>query len=82
MELTKRIKLIWEFRGPQAANTAKHHCKHLDEYVITENIEDAFTSLEAINNNHYQAILVIPNSYMNILKEKLKPHRGQLFTED
>ena len=30
--------MIWDFRGPSAAKTAKHHAQHLKEYATIEKL--------------------------------------------
>ena len=35
--MSKKIKLIWDFRGPSALQTAEHHALHLNEYLNLEN---------------------------------------------
>jgi len=37
--LDKKIKLIWDFRGPSAAKTAEHYEVHLKEYVLNEELK-------------------------------------------
>ena len=32
--MANKIKLLWDFRGPDAKETAKHHTTHLKEYAI------------------------------------------------
>ena len=29
----RKLKLIWDFKGPDSEKTAAHHLIHLDEYV-------------------------------------------------
>ena len=36
--MNRKIKLIWDFRGPVAAKTAEHHEIHLKEYIILEKL--------------------------------------------
>lgn len=35
--MQKRIKLIWDFKGPTSEKIATHHCIHLKEYAVIEN---------------------------------------------
>jgi hypothetical protein len=32
--MSRKIKLIWDFRGPASAKTAEHHEIHLKEYIV------------------------------------------------
>lgn len=78
----KKVKMIWEFRGPNAYPTANHHEKHLKEFLESESIEDAFTGTEHLSPVYYQAFLVVPEKHMHDLRLRLKPHRGQWYTPE
>ncbi|EDM43161.1 hypothetical protein SCB49_11819 [unidentified eubacterium SCB49] len=79
--MTDRIKLLWDFKGPNAQKTAEHHVIHLDEFIVSEKINDSFTQVQTINPNHTVAEMIVPNQYMKDLKVRLKPTRGQLYNE-
>ena len=34
--MSKKIKLIWDFRGQTAQKIAEHHVMHLKEYIAIE----------------------------------------------
>ena len=36
---TGKIKLIWDFRGPEALEIAKHHVIHLEEFAKKEDLD-------------------------------------------
>ncbi len=73
----QRIKLIWDFRGPAAKQTATHHQKHLDEYALAEAITAPITGTETISEFHHLAYLVVNPEEMKSVRDALKPHRGQ-----
>jgi hypothetical protein len=77
----ERIKLLWDFRGPNAEPIAKHHAVHLKEFVETEGLQDTICSTEKVTDMHHIAYLVVAQNHMNDLRERLKPNRGQLYTE-
>ena len=79
--MKQRIKLIWDFRGPNAHPIAQHHAKHLGEFAESEALEHSFSGSEQLSEMHAIAFLVVEKELMNSLREKLKPNRGQLFTE-
>lgn len=79
--MTDRIKLLWDFKGPNALKTAEHHVIHLNEFIISEKMADSFTQIQTIHSNHTIAEMIVPNSYMNDLRKRLKPTRGQLYNE-
>jgi|GEM_PF-1405649 len=79
--MSKKIKLIWEFRGPTAEQTAKHHVIHLKEYIEIEKLSLNKVDLEAISEFSASAYMIIEESDMPKVKSALKPHRGQYYNE-
>jgi len=75
----ERLKLIWDFRGPAAAQTALHHEKHLKEYAAAEGITAPITGTETLQEFHHIAFLVVNKDEMKPVRDALKPHRGQLY---
>jgi hypothetical protein len=73
-----KVKLIWDFRGPAAKHTAEHHCIHLKEFIALESIESESITTEAFSEMHVSAIMTINEDDVPFMREKLKPHRGQL----
>jgi hypothetical protein len=79
--MTERVKLIWDFRGPNAKHIAAHHAKHLSEFAISENLQNTVKGHEEITPVHHIAFLVVEKNLMNQLRETLKPTRGQIYDE-
>lgn len=79
--MNRKIKLIWDFRGPAAARTAEHHEKHLKEYIAIEALELRLTGHQQINDMHSLAYMVVNESQMVSLRDALKPHRGEVYEE-
>jgi hypothetical protein len=77
----RKLKLIWDFKGPDGIKIAEHHAIHLKEFIKTENYEDILTGFEAINEFHAIAFLIVAETQMKPLRDALKPHRGQLYSE-
>lgn len=77
----ERVKLIWDFHGPNAARIAEHHAKHLAEFALSEAVKEPLQGTEKITEMHYLAYLVVDKTLMNDLRERLKPNRGQLYME-
>lgn len=75
----RMIKLIWDFRGESAANTAKHHKIHLEEYIQAQKLNRNITGNVAINAMHAIAFLVVNESEMISVRDALKPHRGEVY---
>lgn len=76
----RKLKLIWDFRGPNALLTAKHHDIHLKEYIAIEKLNITITGVETLSEMHTIAFLVVDEADMKPLRDALKPHRGQVYT--
>ncbi len=79
--MERKLKLIWDFRGIDANKIAEHHEVHLREYIISEKLSLNITGFQKINDTHSIAFLVVIDSEMKLVRDALKPHRGQLYTE-
>ena len=77
--MSRKIKLIWDFRGAVAAKTAEHHEIHLKEYIAIENLPINITGFEVINEMYAIAFMVVTDEDMIKVRDTLKPHRGELF---
>jgi len=77
----ERIKLLWDFRGPNAQPIAKHHVVHLKEFVEAEGLQNTLCDTQKVTEMYWIAYLVVEKNHMNDLRERLKPNRGQLYTE-
>ena len=75
----RELKLIWDFRGPVSKKTAEHHVIHLKEYIKSNNFTITITGVEAISEMHHLAYLVCNESDMPLIRDALRPHRGQLY---
>lgn len=79
--MSRQIKLIWDFRGPAAAKTAEHHEIHLKEYITAEKLPLDKTGFEVYNEMYAIAFIVVPEELMIPVRDALKPHRGEIYTE-
>ncbi|WP_378176811.1 hypothetical protein [Aquimarina sp. SS2-1] len=79
--MERKLKLIWDFRGPAASKTAEHHEIHLKEYITLEKLSINITGHQNVNEMHSIAFMVVTDSEMKTVRDALKPHRGQLFEE-
>ena len=77
--MERRIKLIWDFRGPASAKTAEHHEIHLKEYTIIEKLPINITGFEIRNDIHAIAFMVVTDDNMIEVRDSLKPHRAELY---
>ncbi|WP_158962682.1 hypothetical protein [Myroides fluvii] len=79
--MERLIKLIWDFRGPDALKIAEHHVIHLREYVALEKLPFTLMDKEIINDFHAIAYLVVNDEQMKTVRDALKPHRGELYEQ-
>ncbi len=80
--MDRRIKFVWDFRGPTAAKTAEHHERHLKEYIALEKIELNITGHQHLHDMHSTAFMVVNEAQMKVLRDALKPHRGEVYLGD
>ena len=78
----RKLKLIWDFRGPVGQKTAEHHLIHLKEYIESNSLDITITGVETLSDLHSLAYLVVDESEMKPIRDVLKPHRGQVFSEE
>ncbi|WP_298533373.1 hypothetical protein [uncultured Algibacter sp.] len=74
-----KLKLIWDFHGPNSSKIAEHHEIHLKEYIQLENLDITLTGYHDLSDMHSIAFLVIDEKDMKPVRDALKPHRGQVY---
>ena len=79
--MNRKIKLIWDFRGPAAGKTAEHHEKHLKEFIAYEKLDLDITGFQHINEMFSFAYMVVKESKMIAMRDALKPHRGEVYED-
>ncbi|MDG2433159.1 hypothetical protein [Flavobacterium sp.] len=79
--MSRQIKLIWDFRGPTAEKTAEHHEIHLKEFIAIEKFPLTITGFEVKGEMQALAFMVVTDEYMIQVRDTLKPHRGELYSE-
>ena len=77
----RKLKLLWDFRGPDALKIAEHHEIHLKDFIKLEQTELNITGFKALNEVHAIAFMVVNESEMKPIRDALKPHRGQVYVE-
>jgi hypothetical protein len=75
----RKLKLIWDFHGPDAYKIAEHHEIHLKQYIQLEKLNILITGIEVLSDLHSIAFLVVDEKDMKPLRDALKPHRGQVY---
>lgn len=76
--MDRKIKLIWDFRGPEALEIAKHHCVHLKEFSEKESLTFHEVSTNQISDMYCTAFITVNQVDMIIYRDALKPHRGEV----
>lgn len=79
--MERQIKLIWDFRGTASTKTAEHHEIHLKEFIQIEKLPVNITGFEIISDMHAIAWMVVNDNYMIAVRDALKPHRGEVFSQ-
>ena len=80
LEMKRKIKLIWDFRGPDAPRTAGHFLEHLRESPLYS--PERGSGVEAINEVHSIAFLVISEDEIPRYRDALRPHRATLAADE
>lgn len=78
--MNRKIKLIWDFKGPDGLEIAKHHCVHLKEFTQIESLEFHEIDYSKLNEMHSIAFIIVNEIDMKTYRDALKPHRGELVT--
>jgi hypothetical protein len=72
------VAMLWDFFGPNAAQTAEHHLIHLNEFASNKNITPV--ALELIPAPDRSVVsFVLPWALVQELRPLLNPHRGQIW---
>ena len=74
--MSRKIKLIWDFRGPEAAEIAKHHVVHLKEFALKESLNYTESDIEPVSEMYCIAFITVNESDMKIYRDALRPHRA------
>jgi hypothetical protein len=82
MESEKKLRLIWDFYGPDALPTAKHHEIHLKDFILRDKLANNITGYEEVDNLYAVAWMVVNQSEIIPVRDVLKPHRGEWYVED
>ena len=77
--MNRKLKLIWDFRGPNAEKTAEHHEIHLRDFIKMNPQYDHKTGVEKIADFQFIAFMVVNEDEMKTIRDRLKPHRGQIY---
>lgn len=76
--MKRKIKLLWDFRGPDAKQTAKHHTIHLKEFATLESLSFHEIDIQEKNPMLCTAFITVYEKDMKIYRDALQPHRGEI----
>lgn len=79
--MDRKIKVIWEFYGADAEQTAKHHQIHLEEFAKKEALALDMAGTEYVNEMKWLAYLIVIESEVLNVRDALKPLRAEIFEE-
>ena len=74
--MSRKIKLIWDFRGEDGQKTAEHHVIHLKEFDKKEGVKSYNFGVENLNPLHSIAFMTIDESIVFKVRDALMPHRA------
>jgi len=72
----KKIRLIWDFFGDDALETAKHHAIHLEEFSKKHQIPYYGCGSNQMES-HSEAYLIVDQENLITVRDALMPKRGE-----
>jgi len=79
--MSQKIKVIWEFYGADAEETAKHHQIHLEEFAKKEALQLDIAGVEYVNEIQWIAYLIVMEDEVLKVRDALKPKRAEIFED-
>lgn len=73
-----KIKIIWDFRGEESEQTAKHHAIHLKEFCEKEGVKTDEVGYMSLNDFYTIAFIITEKDNVIIIRDALKPHRAEI----
>jgi hypothetical protein len=74
----RKIKLLWDFRGEDAKETAQHHTIHLKEFAALEKLDFHEINISEMNPMLCAAFIIVNEKDMKVFRDALKPQRGEI----
>jgi hypothetical protein len=72
----QKVKLVWDFFGPESKNTAQHHLIHLSEFSKDKSVNFYDSGTDSESENNFFSFIVIDFSNLDLIKKMLKPNRA------
>jgi len=74
--MNKKVKFVWDFFGLDAKKTAEHSLHHVEDFLIKSKINFHSKGFLQESSHHFYSFVVIEMEFLEIIKEKLRPHRA------
>lgn len=68
-------RFYWDFTGGQAAGTAEHFRRHVDEFIQREGLDGCVTGTEGYSPLHHAAWCDTPDAHAEVVIRSLRPRR-------
>lgn len=78
--MSRKIKLLWNFSGPESEGTAKHHEFHIREFLEKHNFNHLTTGAEQ-SGVFWSTYLIVDEKDMILFRDALRPHKGVIIEE-
>tara|TARA_R110002049_G_scaffold64747_2_gene170484 strand:+ start:1966 stop:2205 length:240 start_codon:yes stop_codon:yes gene_type:complete len=75
------IRMIWDFKGMEAEQIAKHHAIHLAEFAKKHNLSPYKSDIIKMSDLYTIAHLDVNEEFLILVRDSLKPHRGEWIEE-
>ena len=75
-KVNRKIKVLWDFRGPDARKIAEHHKLHLQEFADSEHIQLLDIGIQEHSDFFAAAYLTVHESDLLLVRDRLKPQRA------
>lgn len=72
-----RMRLCWDFYGPDSQGTAEHFARHLDEFIAKHALTGCATGTEVVGPMHAFAHCRAEGAALETLKRALRPKRTE-----
>ena len=76
--MNRKIKVLWDFRGPDALKIAEHHRIHLQEYADQQRLVLIDIGVEKHSDYFTSAYMTIHETDVLQIRDQLKPQRAVL----
>lgn len=76
--INRKIKVIWDFKGEDAEQTAQHHSIHLKDFSIKEKLSLNEVGVNNLTEFHSIAFLNVMENEVLKVRDALIPDRAEI----